>query len=294
MGVGLSRARDLYPATLFLFLIEALDLSTSMLAVIALLAGILRFDGTVALSGLFVVTILWLITQLLRPIIVASALRQGASLLEGGPPLTFTEALLVEAGRGAAFFAYSLYAGALIGTFNLLSIGATLVAWMLVLQSGARLGLTSFAVALALTLAVALGFFGRLWLRLGLVRAVSARQPILPSLYDAVARLAHAPMQPIKVVFLLGALAAVLEAVVGGLFAALPRATDNPFASDAAMLLTLGVPLAAAWMTAAASAFLLHAQWQALLYLELAPEPPPPAEAEETIIPALPLEADAS
>lgn len=298
---GIGHATGLYPATLLLFLIEAVDLSAGMLALVSLVASVLRLTPPIAFAGLFAVTTLWLIVQLLRPLIVAAALRQGTEFVRTGTLPSLPEALAREAGRGGAFFAYSLYVGSLIGAFNVLAMGSMVFAWF-ALADGSSAALGSLGLALATCVVLAFSFFGRLWLRMGLVRSVVSGEPILESLYDAVARLARRPLAPAGIILVLGFFSGVTEAAVAGAFTQLARGTLGGFAWGSALLLSFGAPIAASFIAAFVSAWFLHAQWQSLLVLELAEEGDFPAvEAlpralgeEEPIISALPVDEPAS
>lgn len=297
---GFAHATGLFPATLLLFLIEAVDLTAGMLALVSIVAGFLHFSAPLAFSGLFAVATIWLLVQLLRPLLIAGALRQGATFVRTGSAPAFPLAMAEEAGRGAAFFAYSLYAGALIGMFNALSLGSMIFAFFALIGTGRGVA-GSFGLALAIVVALALSFFGRLWLKVGLVRAVLTRQPILPSLFDAVGRLGRDPLRPAGIILVLGFFAALVEAAVASAFVRLAQGIHpvEVALSNEALLLSFGAPIAGALVAALPSAWFLHAQWQSLLVLQLtqdgelpsrrAEERPKLTEEEEPIIPALPV-----
>lgn len=236
---------------------------------------------------------LWLIAELAAACVLALAAVTAAARLRGSEQVSPRWPQLA---LGSFFVGGAVMIAARLWVWT--ALGATFTAWLRALLTGEGGGLASFSFALALVIALPLGLFATLWLRAALARAAVRDAGYLSSLRDAAGALGARPVAPLLIVFLTGAIGAVLSGTASAIAFPLTPRFDAPMANEVGW----GVGLVSGALGALGAAFAQLWGLSSLCALDAADagvlargyQPPPRSVPTATILPdAVVLEAAA-
>lgn len=242
-----------------------------------------------AFGGLFV---LWVLARLWRYLTAGGLLGAFAARQRGAQGTSFTAAALRFAPRSLIALLGTLLVEAFSSAWKWAALTATGWAYVSSLVQGHGGTRAAFALALCLTVVLALALFGRLWVDAAFAASIVGDAPFSSSLGRAAAAIAARPMTYLGLLLATGVAGGMVEAGIAGSFNLFTAGKLPPSA-----MLSLGVAtrVAGALLTAWPMALAWGGRVGAFAALELAARgelPPPPVKAVQKPIPVAQLLPD--